>query len=560
MEEVHHFTRVVFRRFKAFDTFELSIRRFNILVGPNNAGKSTVLAAFRILFVALRKAASRNPEIVPGPNGQAYGYRVDLEAVSVASENLFYNYDDSNPATVRFFISNGNEILLYFPEPGACYMFLQTKAAPARSTKAVKNHFNCQVGFVPILGPVEHHETLYEREAARLALHSYSSARNFRNIWYHFPDKFEIFRSLLSQTWPGMDVQRPTVDISHQKPRLHMFCPEERRPREIFWSGFGFQVWCQMLTHVIQGSDGRALFLIDEPDIYLHADLQRQLLNLLRNLGPDILIATHSTEMIADAEPDDIVVINKKRRAARRISQPTQLVDVFSSLGSQLNPTLTQLAKTRRVVFVEGHDFQIITRFAAKIGANAVSNRGTFAVVPVRGFNPSRIRDLREGMQSTLGTTIQAMAIFDRDYRSDDECEMIRKECLAFCDHVVVHWRKEIENFLLVPSALDRAAKRRISERTKRTGRASAYGSSAAEVLMNFAIDRKSYVTAQVLETRRLFERSRSSAQHNAATTEAALMAFEDRWKMPEDRLRCIPGKEAVSAFNRHLQECLTSA
>jgi hypothetical protein len=31
---------------------------------------------------------------------------------------------------------------------------------------------------------------------------------------------------------------------------------------------------------------------------------------------------------------------------------------VFSSLGSQLNPTLTQLAKTRRVVFVEGHDFR----------------------------------------------------------------------------------------------------------------------------------------------------------------------------------------------------------
>jgi hypothetical protein len=148
------------------------------------------------------------------------------------------------------------------------------------------------------------------------------------------------------------------------------------------------------------------------------------------------------------------------------------------------------------------------------------------------------------------------MAIFDRDYRSDEECEMIRKECLTFCDHVVVHWRKEIENFLLVPSALDRAAKRRISERTKRTGCVSAYGSSAAEVLMSFAIDRKSYVTAQVLETRRLFERSRSSAQHNAATTEAALMAFEDRWKMPEDRLRCIPGKEAVSAFNRHLQEC----
>ncbi len=91
-----------------------------------------------------------------------------------------------------------------------------------------------------------------------------------------------------------------------------MFCPESRIPREIFWAGFGFQVWCQMLTHLIQ-SGNSSVFLIDEPDIYLHSDLQRQLLGLLRNLGPDILIATHSAEIIAEAEPDDIVLINKQQ-------------------------------------------------------------------------------------------------------------------------------------------------------------------------------------------------------------------------------------------------------
>ncbi|MBF0306291.1 MAG: ATP-binding protein, partial [Alphaproteobacteria bacterium] len=145
---------------------------------------------------------------------------------------------------------------------------------------------------VPILGPVEHNEALFGRDAARLALVDYGAARNFRNIWFHYPEQFEEFRTVLSQTWPGMDIERPTVDFSHDKARLTMFCPEERIPREIFWAGFGFQVWCQMLTYLIQSKD-KALFLIDEPDIYLHSDLQRQLLVLLRNLGPDILIATH---------------------------------------------------------------------------------------------------------------------------------------------------------------------------------------------------------------------------------------------------------------------------
>ena len=70
-----------------------------------------------------------------------------------------------------------------------------------------------------------------------------------------------------------MDIERPQLDRIDDKTLLHMFCPEERIPREIFWSGFGFQVWCQMLTHLIQSSES-SLFLIDEPDIYLHSDLQ----------------------------------------------------------------------------------------------------------------------------------------------------------------------------------------------------------------------------------------------------------------------------------------------
>src|SRR3954465_4217990 len=100
--EFHNFVRVDFNRFKAFETFTLNLRHFNLLVGPNNAGKSTVLTAFRILAAAMRKANSKNPEIVQGPMGDRYGYSIDLDAISVGGENIFYNYDDSEAAEVRF--------------------------------------------------------------------------------------------------------------------------------------------------------------------------------------------------------------------------------------------------------------------------------------------------------------------------------------------------------------------------------------------------------------------------------------------------------------------------
>jgi len=553
MSEIHQFVRVDFHRFKAFERFVLHLRHFNILVGPNNAGKSTILAAFRILAVALRKALRRKPTIIRGPQGRNFGYAIDLSATSVAEENIFFNYDESEPASVRFKLSNKNELLLYFPERDVCYLFADTQSEPPKAPSTFGKRFNCPIGFVPILGPVDHNEQLYQEEAARSALFNFTAARNFRNIWYHYPDKFDEFRSILKATWPGMDIDPPKIDRSHSKPRLHMFCPEERIPRDIFWSGFGFQVWCQMLTHLVQSSD-KAIFLIDEPDIYLHADLQRQLLGLLRNLGPDILIATHSTEIITEAEADDIVLISKKRKSARRIKQPSDLTEVFTMLGSNLNPILTQLAKTRRVVFLEGKDFQIIGKFARKLKCQDVENRTKFAVVAVEGFNPERIKNLKKGMEATLGGKIAAAAILDRDYRSDAECEAVVSACEEFCDIVEIHGCKEIENFLLSPSAIDRAATVKLADRVRRSGNEMSFQPCAQKILEDFAIERKTYVTSQYLAVRRQFEKYSSSGTDEATYNEIALSEFENRWLDNTVRFAMIPGKDALSAINQHLQ------
>lgn len=266
MEEMHQFVRVEFTRFKAFKSFSLDLKHFNILVGPNNAGKSTVLAAFRILAAAMRRASARKATLIRGPQGTLQGHPVDLKSISIADENIFFDYDDTEPATIKFKLSNGNILTLFFPEAGACFLIPDAQGKSVATPSAFEKNFNCRIGFVPILGPVEHHEPLYEKEAARLALYNYRAARNFRNIWHHFPESFEDFRSVLNQTWPGMDIEKPEIDTSHGKPLLFMYCPEQRKPRELYWAGFGFQVWCQMLTHIMQAK-GKSLFLIDEPDI-----------------------------------------------------------------------------------------------------------------------------------------------------------------------------------------------------------------------------------------------------------------------------------------------------
>ena len=553
MSDSEHITRVEFYHYKTFRKYSLTLNHFNVLVGPNNAGKSTILGAFRILSEAIRKARSRNPTLIPGPGeGKTRGYVVELQNIPVATENVFFDYDDSEPATVRFTISNGNKLLLYFPEQGSCYMICDSQKR-VTSTTTFKSQYNVSIGFVPILGPVEHNEPLYQEEAARLALLTHRASRNFRNIWHHYPEGFDEFRELIHATWPGMDIDIPEIDRTHDKPLLRMFCPEERIPREIFWAGFGFQVWCQMLTYIVRGRDS-SLFIIDEPDIYLHSDIQRQLLGILKTLGPDIMIATHSTEIITETDPDDLLVVNKKFQSAKRIKDPTQLQQVFQVLGSNLNPILTQLAKSKRALFVEGKDFQIFSCFARKLKRPQVANRSDFAVIPVEGFNPTKVRDFVQGMKITLGADVISGVVFDRDYRSNDECKKELSGLKKHCTFAHIHKRKELENFLLVTQPLKRAIEQRLSERNRRTDVNVSFNEDVGQILENLTAPLRQNIEARYQAKRHAFEKAKEPSLDDSTIVQKLMSEFEKTWKNHRDRYLIVPGKEVLSALNTYLQ------
>ena len=240
------YTRVVFKQFKAFEQFTLKLRPFNILVGPNNAGKSTILAAFRILAAGLRKANTRRAQLVNGPEGQMLGYSIDLAALSIGEENIFFNYSESDPALVTFSLTENKSLMLYFPEPQACFLIADDPQRTIQSPSAFKSAFNCPIGFVPILGPVEHNERLYEKEAARLALYNYRAARNFRNIWHHYPDNFESFRNIFERHGREWILNRRRSTPRMRSPFSTCFVPSDASRAKFSGldSGFKFGVRC----------------------------------------------------------------------------------------------------------------------------------------------------------------------------------------------------------------------------------------------------------------------------------------------------------------------------
>lgn len=533
-------TSIHFSNYKAYRDYTVPLDAFNMLVGPNNAGKSTIIGSLRILSEGLRRARSRSSDRVDGPDGiEVPGYPIKLEKLPVSTENVFHNYDHSSPATVTFQLSNGNALILFFASAGECVL-IPCGARHIRTPTDFKREFNLQVAFVPVLGPVEHNETLHEKDTARNALLSHSASRNFRNIWYHFPDGFDEFQKMVRTTWPGMDILPPELTMRDSKAILCMFCPEHRIIREIFWAGFGFQVWCQMLTFIVQARHA-SLLIVDEPDIYLHADLQRQLVGILKNLGPDIIVATHSVEMMSEVESHSLLHVNKNFASARRLSQTTLLHDLTGVLGLQLNPTLAQLAKTRRVFFVDAQDFQILFHLARVLGLEILANRSDFAVIPVPGLAPEAVETLATQLEETLGLNLLKIAVFKRGVRSEAQANDLQSSLDRFCSCAIVLPVTDLENLLLCPDAIQRAHLQRQQQATRTSAAIQTPPANLPALLEE--------VYTSIKEPTKTDWKSQEM-QNN----QGPRVPFELLWADPEFRARTVSGREVLSRLNQALQ------
>lgn len=524
----------------------------NILVGPNNCGKSTILGAFRALVAGIRRARARNPERLLTPDGLRFGYQISPDTLPISIENVHTDYADTD-TSVRFRLSNGNRLVLHFPrqEDRGCILVPETEGRSISSTTAFKNAFPITIAMVPVLGPVEHDEVLLAEDTVRRDLATHRASRQFRNYWYYYRDGFAEFETMVRKTWPGMAIEAPKrVDVMSNS--LVMFCLEKRIPRELFWAGFGFQIWCQLLTHIVRAGDD-SLLVIDEPEVYLHPDVQRQLLGILRDLGPDILIATHSTEIMSDADPSEILLIYKSKRSAQRLRDVEGVQAAMELVGSVQNITLTQLARNRRVLFVEGlNDFRVLRRFAYRAGMIELSSGVDLTTVESEGFSSwERIRSLSWGLEKTLGESLHIGAIFDHDYWCPEQVEAIEAELNQHLDFAHIHDRKEMENYLLVPPVLERAFEKALVERSRRSGEETSTDETCAEILERITMPLRNAVQAQYIAKRTAY--FQHAIRDKAIITAEAIELFNTKWEKLDTRLEVVPGKDVLHAFREEI-------
>jgi energy-coupling factor transporter ATP-binding protein EcfA2 len=448
---------IVFQHYKALPRFSIALEHVNVLTGANNSGKSTIIGGLRALAVALRTARSRKPERVRVGELRPYGYQIKESLLPISLENVASDYEEG-ASRITFRLSNGNSLHLHFDREDGCVLIPETTGLAVTTVAQFRSAFPISLAVVPVLGPVEHNEALREISTVGSALATHRASRHFRNYWYHYPEGFDEFAILLASTWPGMHIKRPELNPDRE---LSMFVSEQRIDRELYWVGFGFQIWCQLLTHLHRAASA-SLVVVDEPEVYLHPEIQRRLLGVLKDIGTDVLVATHSTEIIAEADPAEIVLIDKRRARAERLKDIDGIQRAMSVLGSQQNIMLASLARNRRMLFVESDQAAVlIRRFARRLGMKDLAAGLGFATMSSGGLLAAeRIRSLGAGMEKKLGGELAIGVVYDGSGYSDEQVAACRSQLAGAVTFVEVLPSSELEDYLLVPAAIDRAVGR----------------------------------------------------------------------------------------------------
>lgn len=225
-------------------------------------------------------------------------------------------------------------------------------------------------------------------------------------------------------------------------------------PRDLMVEGSGFLQWLSVYT--LATSPDADILLFDEPDAHLHPTLQQEMLAHLEKLasavGKQVLLATHSSEILRHADPGAILQI-RSDGSTRYLTQSHQKVGLLEGIGSDYAPRIDQIRKTKRLLLIEGtSDTSILQRLAHTAGISWPSQWTEWRTT---GSHKER-KKLWQALDEDL-PGIVAVSLRDRD----DEpigtvgLDLADKNCPDRDRFYARKWRRRyIEAYLLWPPSL----------------------------------------------------------------------------------------------------------
>ena len=501
--------KLTLRNFKSVGEQVYDFTRFDLLVGRNNCGKSTVLQAMAIWqfcvdeFHRSKRTGTTGIQVVL-PNFTALPVP---EFILLWKDRTDRNYPPDPKTGIRKQEFVLIEILLEWQDAAGMtesfgvmlrYHSPQTMyAIPSGGWSVFRDREKAgslpRIAYVPPFSGLDPTEKFLDISPMRqqigkgqpgsvlrnllLRVSSPSPRDNGDQIPKRAPSAvdWEELAGMVER-WFSIKISQPRYE-STKDVYITVEYADGNRSYDIISGGSGFHQTLTLLAFLFGYQP--TTILLDEPDAHLHVNLQREILDFFKRKsqesGTQFLIATHAEEFARGVDASQIVsLLNRKPKRVE--STPAAL----QAMADVSNEEITRLMASPYILYVEGEsDERILRAWAGACDAQEAMDKVCFKTMGGGGKKSMKERaDAHFAALQQIVPGVARLMLFD----FDDAEEAFHPKA---GNQVLAEWkRRNIENYLLVPDAWRRAALQQL-----RLTPDDLFAQSTIEVIDSFFVD-----------------------------------------------------------------------
>jgi len=405
---------------------------------------------------------------------------------------------------------------------------------------------------MPQLGPILKDESKLDFDYVGRNLSSSLSSLHFRNQILMLDNYFDKFQSMAERTWYGLHVNRPEYDksdLDNLKSKsdklINLFVRDGIFEAEVGWVGQGLQMWLQMIWFLAQCQNDDVIIL-DEPDVYLHPDMQRKLIRLVKNDFKQVILTTHSIEIISEVEPENILIIDKEKEKSQFAIKYSKVQKVLENMGSVHNISIAKLFSAKKFIVIEGDDLAILKRLYDKIFPNSIDPINSLPKMECGGWG---------GWQYAIGTymgfnypsedNITVYCLLDSDYKTKEQIIDRKNEAMKKDIQLHIWEKKEVENYLLIPDLIKRFIEKRCTKNCKNLS-AELIENKIEEICEKFKQEIEDNFSSEILKENKKLEAK--------TVNNLARKYVNEFWNNINNKCKIVPGKALISSLSQWSQ------
>ena len=303
---------------------------------------------------------------------------------------------------------------------------------------------------------------------------------NIRGLLYALkkkePQKFEDFKTRLLEIFTELN----DVDVINNEElgQFELILHEKLRKNgttenvtyDINNVGQGMQTLVLMLSTILLLKP--SIVLMDEPEVHMHPSLIKEFVKYIQLLSVDtqFIITTHSLVLIQEVGLDKVFSlkneIDQKGIIVSKVEDKNKLLETVQQLGYEID-TLTYTQKPSVYVFTEGpSDKDFILAFAEKANLQTQINSFSTAFIAMGGKgNRYKLTNLINKLNEEEFINAPLLMVLDKDETANDTIEDIRNKFFSK-NPKRLHYlsKRQIENYLINEKAIKNIVAKKIKD------------------------------------------------------------------------------------------------